>query len=101
MRSLLVESRQEAPFSSTYRVDLQRRLWCRDDCRSNEPIARLTSNKLYLVEYEHADIESTERLYINRESGDYVRRHDMGNQSTIVVASCKRSPFTGLARRKF
>ena len=96
-----VVSREAAPFASTYRVDLGRRLWCKDDCRSNEPLARVTDDELWLIDYGHPDIGSSSRLYINRESGDLVKRFDMGDAATVVTASCKRSRFTGLARRKF
>ena len=91
----------EADIRKTLRVDLATMQWCENECTETEPIERVNTTVLTLVEEADRRIDSYKSLTINRESGrlDY---HMRINESSVDEKGfCKPTPFTGFPARKF
>ena len=91
----------DAPLTALFRVDLTSRRYCEGDCRSTEPIAKVTATDLYLKMTDEPRLK--EFLRINRESGDMLSIWRLGSTSanSTEMATCTPSQFTGFPSRKF
>lgn len=88
-------------FTTTYRVDLDSRRWCQDECKQTQAFFSIDANELV---FSHLDIPE-ENAYgdvsVNRESGAYTVTSKWLVSSTIKGGTCVRAPFTGFPSRKF
>lgn len=106
LQAITDASRTEAgrPYSTAYRVDLERRRWCYDlACDISFPIAAVTDVSLTLQEDKTGSGAGTKlrRILINRENGEYREwRVDPGVTET-VKGTCEQRPFTGLPKPRF
>ncbi len=89
--------------TETYRIDLERKRWCVEDCVTTHPIAEAEPTNLTLEDSSTpTDGIHSYVLTVNRESGSMV--------STLVMTSgvevrtmlrCKPQPFGGFPAVKF
>lgn len=85
-----------------YRVDMDAGRYCSDECLESEEIDKVTDLELFLMLKTTGRIQFL--LRVNRESGNYVFRVEVGpNDPKPIVAEghCEAAPFTGLPTRKF
>lgn len=89
------------PFREVYRVNLDSRRWCRDECAQTWALAGL-SDTIISVE-DASDYAATPVTFstVNRESGIYRTLHRDAVSIVMRRGSCKRASFSGLPARKF
>ena len=89
-----------APFSVVLRVDIQRQLWCADDCQTLRALSRLTQSRIVFEALENRDRSTL--TTVDRESGafsDQTLRRARGAAGRDFVetrtGTCERAPFSG------
>lgn len=95
--------KREQPYRVEYRVDLDARLWCQDEC--NETFNVITSDETDLVlqygPYRHAGRDS---ITMNRQSGYHLAlRTDAGPNGAVWKkweGRCEPAPFTPIPQRR-
>jgi hypothetical protein len=86
--------------AAVYRVDLVSRRFCQGDCRTTEPIAKITATQLFLKLTDEPRL--MEYLSINRESGDMLSMWSVGRSpASVETGTCAATEFTGFPARKF
>lgn len=93
-----------------YRVDLEARRYCFDECRSTLPIAAVSETEITLQNDPPGSPEGEMVTVISRESGAYRSRASQPlvtrpppNEAIEIITSgqCQPAPFTGFPRRRF
>lgn len=92
------------PYSFSYRIDLARKKWCNEECKTLFDIHSIQP-ALLTLQYKNVDGISERSLLsntINRETGEHkltITSATPGDRfSTLIldwVGSCERAPFTG------
>jgi hypothetical protein len=94
------ESSQK-PFHRVYRVDLESRRWCADDCPVTLPITIVTPQEIQLGEppvFVPGDGAATT---LDRETGRIVRALGGKGHAIIDFGECEKAPFTPFPKPKF
>jgi hypothetical protein len=89
-------------FRIIYRIDLESRRWCSNDCRSTAPLVRVTDTQITFE--EQADEAGDAVTTVNRESGEFLdRRRAFGPGGFVSMQTgiCARAPFTSFPARRF
>lgn len=89
------------PFSSRYKVDLDRRLFCEEPCIVQWEIAAVHPTVLTLMNHHwHEDGGGRDVVIVNRESGEYRMERTTGSGEDrlglVGRGTCTAAPFTGL-----
>jgi hypothetical protein len=101
VKDALFTKRDETPIVDTLRVDLQQGRWCMGDCTKTEPIYRVEATRI-LLEYNKNDELALERgIVVDRETGNYLNRNQMGDFVIIRTGECNAAPFTGFPKLRF
>lgn len=92
------------PYSSTYRMDLDRGIWCESRCEATHQFARILPTQLQLqaknvdAPYEHSTLSN----FIDRETGSQeiiaTNREPGRPMMTIILkwkGQCEKAAFTG------
>ncbi|CAN5369885.1 hypothetical protein BH10PSE14_BH10PSE14_04550 [soil metagenome] len=90
--------------NTIYRLDLDRKIYCSEDCKATFPIAKVDPTKLWLRD-EKVDSPSEhvlDYLLIDREtgqlSGAYTHSNPRDRMSIMIIdyqGQCERADFTG------
>ena len=98
-----ISSTDPAPVSSSsrYRVDLDRREFCEDDCLVQWEIAAVHPTVLTLMDrHWHEDGGGRDLVIVNRESGEYRMERTTGSGSErlglVGRGRCRAVPFSGM-----
>ena len=83
----------------TYRVDLEARRWCRDQCRETRPIYEITDGQLVLEQTDRGNISRL--VMVNRETGRLIDYIAYEGRRVEARGTCQRSEFTGFPERRF
>lgn len=87
-------------FRTIYRVDLDQRRYCQDECERTRSFSIVTNNELvfqYLDGPEGFFLDVT----VSREDGGYSVTIQSPSSSGFKVGTCTKAPFTGFPTRKF
>jgi hypothetical protein len=84
------------PYSITYRVDLDRRLWCSGSCTTTEPIVSVTESKI-ILRLVHPDARGYGMVEsVNPQTLEFTTLYVLaGVQTDFRSGTCERAPFTG------
>lgn len=94
-------------FDNIYRIDLDRQLYCSEDCKSPLPIARVTPIKLWLSDQTVDDYAEYSNRYmiIDRQTGvligSWSNRRKADRLSLSITSwdgQCVVEPFTGFPK---
>lgn len=87
----------------TYRIDLEAKRWCMDDCKTALGIKSVTPDRITINETDPAERRYRDSHYIDRGTGKYVQTYDSRATGTFIVTEgvCEPAPFTGLPSTKF
>lgn len=87
----------------TYRIDLDAKLWCMDECDRARSIKAVTPDQITINETDPAERRYRASHYIYRGTGKYVQTYDNRSLGSFIVTEgqCEPAPFTGLPATKF
>jgi len=86
-----------APFAITYRIDLDRQLWCSDACDTTEPIASVLDGQILLR--EQYDPNGSRVIAFTPATGRFTDTRIEGETATLRSGVCEAAPFTGFPVR--
>jgi hypothetical protein len=89
----------DAPFSHTYRVDLNNGRYCLATCEQTHPIFQTTDTKIIFTRLEQDSILI--EVSVSRETGFYNAISNSPSGSGWSQGTCTKAPFTGFPARKF
>ena len=89
----------DTQFTHAFRVDLDRRRYCREDCKQTHPIYQVTDTKIVFTRLEQDSILI--EVSVSRESGFYNAISNSPTGSGWSQGTCTKAPFTGFPERKF
>jgi hypothetical protein len=99
-----LEGTTNEPYSRIYRMDLDAKKWCEDDCKALHDFVDVGPTQLKLAS-ENVDTISERRLYsslINRETGVQNVLHTSGRRANIMIMKwtgrCEKQAFTGFPK---
>src|SRR5688572_22029831 len=81
------------PSATTYRVDLDLRRYCFDDCTETHPIRAVTDREIIFHDAQYPNGNKHRRV-VNRESGRMFDHVVLGKIEMTTDAICKSAPFT-------
>lgn len=81
------------PFESTYRIDLDLRLWCRDACAATEAVGDILFARIVLRD-RHSP-EGSHVIIFDPATGALTDTLNDGNRMVLRHATCRREAFTG------
>ncbi len=86
----------------TYRIDLEAKRWCMDDCKTALGIQAVTPDRITIDETDAAERNQASH-YIYRGTGKYFQTYENRYLGTFIVTQgvCEPAPFTGLPSTKF
>ena len=93
------------PWRTRFRIDLLRRVYCIDECRTLLDIYSITANEITLRQFESAALFDTE--IVNRMTGGYIQLSGTKppvistDEFNNISAKCDPEPFTGLPQQRF
>lgn len=88
--------------SETYRIDLEKKRWCLDECTTTIPIAKIEPTLITLQDIKTPTLNvETYSVTVNRESGILFSMLKIGGMETRMVLQCEPRPFTGFPPLKF
>lgn len=81
------------PFTITYRIDLDARLWCTDSCTATEPLAQIVEGQILLRDRHDADGSNVVTIFpaMRRFTDTAIA----GNTATLRSGACEPAPFSG------
>jgi hypothetical protein len=92
------------PFNTTFRIDLDKKIYCDDECKATHPLADVLPTTIV---FDKKDVDGlTERsmtsLSVNRETGEYTGLYtysDPRNRASVLImkwkGQCTKQDFTG------
>jgi len=86
-----------APFAITYRIDLDRQLWCSDACDTTEPVASVLDGRIILR--EHYNPLGSSVITFDPASGRFADTRIDGETATLRSGVCEAARFTGFPVR--
>jgi hypothetical protein len=96
----------ESVFTTSIRVDLDKNLWCVDDCSAQLPISKVTDNELLLQQSNGPDMDVY--IAVNRRNGKLsqaVSLHPVGGNGKVMdvtmFGSCQKRPFVPMPEKQF
>lgn len=89
----------DTQFTHTFRVDLDRGRYCREDCQQTLPIFQVTDTKIVFTRIEQDSILI--EVSVSRENGFYNAISNSPAGSGWSQGSCTTAPFAGFPARKF
>ena len=91
------------PSNTRIRIDLQRGLWCVNDCGHHSPFVSVSPTELVMEDFESPNLEVYRS--VNRTNGHYsvsVRSIVQGTVgATHSSEQCERAPYTPIPAAKF
>jgi len=91
--------------SDRYRIDLEKMVWCTDDCRSTSSIVEANNVVITLVDTGSSDGNTTHRKAISRTTGILTGNIESRALGAIIFvrtnAQCTRADFSGLPQAQF
>lgn len=88
--------------SETYRIDLDKRRWCRDECSSTLPILKVEATSITLQDIATPTLNvQGYTLTIDRETGLLFSKLVVGGIESRAVEQCEVRPFGGFPALKF
>ena len=81
------------PFTITYRIDLDARRWCSDDCADTEPLGTIFEGQILLRDQHDADGSSV--VTIIPATRRFTDTAIQGNVATLRSGTCVPAPFSG------
>jgi hypothetical protein len=81
------------PFSITYRIDVDGRRWCSDDCGEVEPLATIAEGQILLRDQHDPDGSNVVTIF--PALGRFTDTSVLGNVATLRSGTCDPEPFTG------
>lgn len=81
------------PFESSYRIDLDLRRWCRDECAETEAVGDVVLARILLRD-RHSP-EGSHVIIFDPATGALTDTLNEGNRMVLRHASCRREPFAG------
>lgn len=94
-----VSGETEEPFQDTFRVDLERGAWCRENCSRIYQIASVEPGQIQLSAANEQGQGNS--LSIDRVSGKLYGRVRMEGLDSTTFATCKSAPFSGFPETQF
>jgi hypothetical protein len=94
---LVLPERDGEPFSITYRIDLEARLWCSDACEATEALAAVFEGQIVLRQLHYPAGSSV--IIFDPATGRFSDTRIEGNTATLRSGSCEPAPFTGFLGR--
>jgi hypothetical protein len=81
------------PFTITYRIDVDGRRWCSDDCGEVEPLASIVEGQIVLRDQHDPDGSNVVTIFpaMRRFTDTSIE----GDVATLRSGSCDAEPFTG------
>lgn len=88
-----------------YRFDLEKMVWCTDDCASTHPIVEANSAEITLVDSRSPDGATSHKKSVSRTSGVLTGNIQTRAMGAIVFvrtnAHCTRADFSGMPQAQF
>lgn len=81
------------PFTVEYRIDLDARRWCADDCADSEALASVTDGVIVLR--ERYDEDGSSVIMLHPRSGRFSDTLIEGNNATLRSGICAPAEFSG------
>ena len=81
------------PVSVTYRIDLDSRTWCSDDCAARETVSSVFEGVIVLRD-DH-DSEGSNVVMINPGTGRFTDTRIEGDTATLTSGTCAAARFSG------
>jgi len=95
-------TRPGEPFTTIFRIDLNRGRWCAGDCAMTYRLADVTDTMITLQAERDATASVPLILStLNRETGQYFSTLHMGKTLALRNAQCAVAPFGGFPERRF
>jgi hypothetical protein len=95
-----IPSNPEAwPFAHSYRIDLKRRLWCSEDCTATFPLAAVTARRITNRAEHNAKDQARSFTRVERRTGKYVERIQLGEHLLLRTGVCSSAPFSGFPKK--
>lgn len=87
----------------TYRIDLEAKRWCMDECKTARGIQAVTPDRITIDETDPAERRYRATHYIDRSTGKYIQTYDNRSLGTVIITEgvCEPAPFSGLPGTKF
>lgn len=86
-----------APFAVTYRIDIDRQLWCSDACDATEPVASILDGQIVLR--EHYNPLGSSVITFTPATLRFTDTRIEGDTATLRSGTCEAAPFTGFPVR--
>jgi hypothetical protein len=90
---LALPEQDGAPFTITYRIDLDAGRWCSDDCGDVEQLASIVGGQILLR--DRHDPDGSNVLTIFPAQRRFTDTIIAGNVATLRSGTCDAEPFTG------
>jgi hypothetical protein len=90
---LALPEQEGEPFTITYRIDVDGRRWCSDDCDDVEPLDSIVEGQIVLRD-QH-DEDGSDVVTIFPAQGRFTDTAIAGNTATLRSGTCDPGPFTG------
>jgi hypothetical protein len=90
------------PFTTVFRIDLERGRWCAGDCATTRRLAGVSETVITLDSLR--DRTSNEQHFLstlNRENGRYFSSFRSGRSLFVQNAQCEVAPFGGFPEPRF
>ena len=81
------------PFTITYRIDVDGRRWCSDECGDVEPLAEIAEGQIVLR--DRHDPDGSDVVTIFPAQRRFTDTSILGNVATLRSGTCDPEPFTG------
>ena len=89
--------RDGAPFTITYRIDVDGGRWCSDPCDTVERLASVIEAQILLRDDHHP--AGSNVVIFTPATGRFTDTRIAGNTATLRSGTCERAPFTGFPMR--
>src|SRR3954470_12779659 len=81
------------PFTITYRIDIDGRRWCSDDCDDVEQLASIAEGQIFLRDRHHSDGSDVVTIFPGERR--FTDTSIAGDRATLRSGTCDPEPFTG------
>lgn len=95
-------SKESKPYRYEYRIDLEQKKWCSEDCKVIREIADVQPTRLVLEPPQDVNTVTEKKFssgYIDRETGRHSVFASSGRRADIIMLNwegqCEKAPFTG------
>lgn len=89
------------PYPVVYRLDLNERKYCEENCEEIRSIKSIDRNFIYLEYAENTELSTIRVLKLNRVSGKIQNVIAIGSRIDQHFGVCERRAFSGFPRSKF